>query len=114
MNVSIDYQYRDAGNYKNPGAVIVANPDALDLAVAWKRLDKACDSNCSIFVASRVAFPDLFFQEFPHNEDDVDFHELLELRESPQPVTDDRTLLQIVEEFEKKSVEGWWVDLYRY
>ena len=75
MNIRMDYLYRDAGNYKSWGAIVVPNapePLALDQIEASAR---ASLIDGAWFVAAAADLPDLRGEEW--DEDlDHDWHEL--------------------------------------
>lgn len=74
MNIRFEYIYRDAGNFKNWGEVVFANPnnlkpDVIDSIVENLLIEKL------YFVADKVRVPDLHFEE--HNPQlDHDWHEM--------------------------------------
>ena len=75
-----DYQYRDAGNYKAPGLVLLLGPHdaALDQAI-----HECCDS-WDHFVAEQVGLPTLYAELYIFSDgptiDDIAFHEFQRLR----------------------------------
>ena len=72
-NIKFSYLYRDAGNYKNYGEVIFANPDEISLE-ELERLIKLKLIDGQWFYAKDWEIPDLHFDKW--NEDlDHGFHE---------------------------------------
>src|SRR5437867_2519211 len=112
MNTEIRYEYRDAGNYRFHGSIIVAGKmtDAL-----WQRMLSSQDSGAEGFIAHQVRIPEVFgflpgphIQEsgyrgtgFPYDEeDDHCWHRLADGEEPwkvvEQKRTDRRSVLQLV------------------
>lgn len=94
-NVMFSYMYRDAGNFKQYGEVIFANPDQLPLQSAEEAIRRVLidgqffvPTNWSIPLISGFAFdPDL----------DHSWYEYTELSSTKAPPTDERTLQQFLE-----------------
>lgn len=75
MNVRFEYLYRDAGNFKNWGEVVFANPRNLSADRVAAVVEKALHIDGLYFVASELNVPDLHFAE--RNEKlDHDWHEV--------------------------------------
>lgn len=86
MNIQFSYLYRDAGNFKNFGEVIFANPNSLlleDLLIKLKQvlLDE------TYFDAFAVGIPELFFDDYDE-ELDHDWHEFDRLNLVELPLSD--------------------------
>ena len=62
MNIRFEYLYRDAGNFKNWGEVVFANPRDVPVEAIASMADRALIDH-SFFVASKVGVPDLYFAE---------------------------------------------------
>ena len=63
MNVSFEYLYRDAGNFKNWGEVIFSNKSNYDTSYLEKQVRTALIDK-EFFVANEAEVPNLQFQEF--------------------------------------------------
>lgn len=63
MNVRFEYLYRDAGNFKNWGEVVFANPRNICADHVAAMAEKALRIDNLYFVASEVNVPDLHFAE---------------------------------------------------
>ena len=75
MNIRMEYLYRDAGNYKSWGAVVVANaPDPLALDDIEARA-RAALIDSGWFIASAAGLPELRGDEWD-DELEHDWHEL--------------------------------------
>jgi hypothetical protein len=78
LNFKFNYLYRDGGNYKNYGAVVVANPENLSL-LECEKLIRAKLINDTWFYAEEWKVPKLFFADFDptdpiwHEFESVDF-----------------------------------------
>ena len=76
--LEIQYQYRDASNYKQAGAVVISNPDGLtpsQLHTQLLRYFSHCQLWGDIFHFQPEAFgwPVLYFED--RSEDDLELHE---------------------------------------
>jgi len=63
-NIKFNYLYRDAGNYKQYGSVILSNPDNLSL----EKIEKQIRANLidgEYFIPSKLNIP--FINEFPYD-----------------------------------------------
>lgn len=75
MNIRMEYLYRDAGNYKSWGAVVVRNvPNPLSLDEV-ERMARASLIDGAWFVAAAADLPELRGDEWD-DELDHDWHEL--------------------------------------
>lgn len=75
MNVRFVYLYRDAGNFKNWGEVVFANPRNIHADRVAAMAEKVLRIDGFYFVASEVNVPDLRFPERNGNLDH-DWHEV--------------------------------------
>lgn len=99
MNLEFKYFYRDAGNFKSFGSVIVANPDSLAAEDADSRL-RECLIDRMYFVAEFVQLPTLF--PSPRIESlDHSWHEFESVEETVSSPTDamTRTGTELIERF---------------
>lgn len=60
MNVSFEYLYRDASNYKNWGEVVLETTSGLDVAELERQIQRALIDGQN-FVAEDVGVPTLYF-----------------------------------------------------
>jgi hypothetical protein len=75
MNVRFEYLYRDAGNFKNWGEVVFANPRNISAGRVAAIAEKSLRIDNLYFVASELNVPNLHFSE--RNEKlDHDWHEV--------------------------------------
>ncbi|MGZ8190001.1 MAG: hypothetical protein ACXWTS_02080 [Methylococcaceae bacterium] len=63
MNVRFEYLYRDAGNFKNWGEIIFANPNNIEIDFITKKAEDALIERL-YFVASKADIPDLHFEQY--------------------------------------------------
>jgi len=61
------------------------------------------------FIAEQVRLPNVFLDDFPINDDDHCWHEFFAFVSTDAKVTDahERTMEQLVTEFERVSGSGW-------
>jgi len=109
--VRFNYMYRDGGNYKQHGSVVLANEEALGVAEAAARLHAACVSDDS-FNAAQVGLPELFFDDGVV-EDDHSWHEFVSFEVTHDEPTDPRSLSELTEVFERARAGGWRIDAGR-
>lgn len=64
MNVRFEYLYRDAGNFKNWGEIVFANPRNISADRIAAMEEKATCIDSLYFVAADLKVPDLHFAEF--------------------------------------------------
>lgn len=89
MNICMEYLYRDAGNYKSWGAVVVANaPDPMPPTEA-EAVARASLIDGNWFVAASAGVPDLRAAEWD-DELDHDWHELHGFTETARQPDDPR------------------------
>lgn len=99
MNLEFKYLYRDAGNFKSFGSVIVSNPDSLAAEEAEARL-RECLIDRMYFIAELVQLPTLF--QSPRVEFlDHSWHEFEAVGETASAPTDvlARTGAELIERF---------------
>ena len=105
MNTRLEYLYRDASNFKNLGEIVFAGEfdDAL-----LNRLRTSFHEG-DWFIASQVRIPDLYFIEYPINDDDHCWHEFSQLTATGDEPNDSemRTFADFVLECEQARNEGW-------
>lgn len=111
MNCRLNYMYRDGSNYKQRGAVVLGNPDGLELVAAQAGIRAACSSGDG-FNAAQVGLPELFFED-GIDDDDHAWHEFVSLEGTDDPVTDGRSLRELVSGFESACRDGWRIDAER-
>jgi hypothetical protein len=74
MNVRFEYLYRDAGNFKNWGAIVFSNPRNINDDFVLEMAEKVLIDH-AYFIASKAGVPGLHFVE--HDEElDHDWHEV--------------------------------------
>jgi hypothetical protein len=99
MNLEFRYLYRDAGNFKSFGSVIVSNPDSIAVEDAESRLREFLIDRM-YFVAEHVQLPALF--PSPRIESlDHSWHEFEAVEETYSSPTDvmSRTGAELIERF---------------
>ncbi len=87
--VRFAYMYRDAGNYKQHGAVVLSNTEGLGIESAEIRLRAMCDGDC--FNAAQVGLHEPFFEDGA-TDDDHAWHEFVSLEATQDEPTDVRSL----------------------
>ena len=98
MNTLINYQYRDAANYKEFDTVIIHGQ--LSLGNIEEYLYEK-----EFFIPSEIGLKDL--QPENLNSDDHIWHEILEIRHSLENPTVNITAEEIISNFRKASLEEW-------
>lgn len=93
----MEYLYRDAGNYKNWGEVVFANPNCVPVSDAEKLVAAELFER-QYFLAESVGLPDL---HFPNHNLELDhgwheFHAFAETDEIPDD-TQGRNIEQLIE-----------------
>ena len=105
MNLKFAYLYRDGANYKNFNEVIFSNPSeksAKEVGVIMKKalIDEAW------FVAKDWNLPDLHFKEYPWDlEIDHDWHEFDLIEETSEPVTENISIEDFLNQIRMKNAE---------
>ena len=98
-NIKFNYLYRDAGNYKNDGSVIFANPDNIDLSELETLIRTKLD--CGLwFYHHQWQLPDLHFGTWD-NELDHTWHEFESVEqtgEAPNPEASLSDFIKMIKE----------------
>jgi hypothetical protein len=95
MNIRFEYLYRDAGNFKQWGEVVFANPGDISVDAIASTAEPFLIDHL-FFVASKVGVPDLHFAA--HFEElDHGWHEVHAFLDTDDPPTDARA--RSVDEF---------------
>ena len=108
MNVKFEYIYRDAGNFKNWGEVVFANPNgiAVDDVVSLTEkalIDKTFFSDILFFNASKAGVPDLRFDK--HIPDlDHDWHTVSALLPTDELPSDPRNIEEFIESLRQTAL----------
>lgn len=97
MNIRMEYLYRDAGNYKNWGEVVFANPSCAQVSDVEKLVTAELFER-QYFWAKSVGLPDLHFPDF-NVELDHDWHEFHAFAETEEMPDDaqGRNIEQLIE-----------------
>jgi hypothetical protein len=95
MNVRLTYLYRDAGNFKNWGEVVFANPRNFSIAQVDQMIRDALDGDIYL-VADHVDLSDLHFEDFKYDLDHG-WHELHEVELTDATPTDERSINEFIE-----------------
>ena len=105
MNSRFGYIYRDASNWKKYGEVVFAGAPDEGLV---QRLVATLDSG-ELFIAEQVRVPDLFFDDWPDEQEDHCWHEFHGLKATDQAPTDEfsRSIEEFVTECEDAARPGW-------
>jgi hypothetical protein len=105
VNTRLEYLYRDASNYKRWGEVVFAGEPT---AALRERFTSALHEG-EWFIAEQVRLPNVFLDDFPINDDDHCWHEFFAFASAGGEVTDahERTMEQLVTEFEGVCAAGW-------
>jgi hypothetical protein len=105
-NVSFEYLYRDASNYKDNGWIVLQG-DRMSVREANKRLSSAFDSGL-YFIADQIDIPEVFLWKlYPVSDDDHCWHEFEGLERTTAQATDPRSLTEFVEAVENSAKRGW-------
>ena len=86
MNIRLEYQYRDAGNYKNWGEIVFSNPRNLVPEVVTEMAEEVLIER-EFFVASGARVPDLHFSDWDPDLDH-DWHEFVAFRSTGDAPSD--------------------------
>jgi len=105
MSIQFEYLYRDASNNKRWGNVVFAG--SFDRLLD-ERLRRSLHDG-EWFIATQVRLPELFFAEYPLDQDDHCWHEFHSLTacDAMPSDTHKRTIRQLIVEFERAKAEGW-------
>lgn len=88
MNIELEYLYRDSGNFKNYGSIVLANKNNLAAEKVDRVLVELLGEDRA-FIASRLEVPERFFADFPYDPDlDWDMHEYYQASDTNLPVND--------------------------
>ncbi len=93
--------YRDAGNCKNHGEVIMPNPDNISLIEAIDRLEANLIDDM-YFYAHELEVPDLHFPDWD-DAYDHSWHEFVSLEETEEAPTAKRTLKEFLSSLKKQK-----------
>lgn len=95
-NVMFSYMYRDAGNFKQYGELVFANPERLPIAIAEETIGRVLIDG-QFFEPTEWSVP--FIYGFAYDPDlDHSWHEVCELVNTKAMPTDARTLKQFLDE----------------
>jgi hypothetical protein len=94
-NIRFSYRYRDAANYKLYGETIFSNPDKITITEIIFRI-KACLIDGEFFNPNEWGIWALNFEVFD-GELDHDWHEYEEIEETPDEITDKRSIKIFIE-----------------
>ncbi len=88
MNIELEYVYRDAGNYKNFGAVIFRNQNSHSAEWLEKEIAKRLIDG-EFFVAEKIEVPTLYFADYAYSPElDHEWHQFLGVRLSEEKCND--------------------------
>jgi len=109
-NLSFQYLYRDASNYKLHGETIFTNQTGLSLEEIEKRI-RACLRDGEFFIARQVHIEERFFDVLDE-QDDHPWHEFAQVALTNEPIWDpdgipERDITDFLAELEKAHVAGW-------
>ena len=103
MNTQLEYLYRDAGNYKWFGEVVIVG--TLELGDIEPYLYEH-----QFFIPSEVGLPDLQSEEL--TEDDHIWHEIVDIKETALEPTVKISAVELVEGFKAAHVVEWnWFEV---
>ncbi len=109
-NISFQYLYRDASNFKRWGCIVFSNPKGLTPAMVSNQITKIIPDD--LFIADQVRLPELFIcNTEPLNPDDHCFHEFSKTEATDEKANDlfHRTIADFINEITKALREGWQV-----
>jgi len=109
-NISFQYLYRDASNYKLHGEAIFTNTTSLSLEETEKRI-RACLQDGEFFIARQVHIEERFFDALD-DQDDHPWHEFAQVALTTDPLWDpdgipERDITDFLAELEKAHAAGW-------
>ena len=81
-NIKFNYLYRDAGNYKQFGNIILSNPNNISIDLVTDIIRKNLIDG-EFFEAGKWGVPSLFFDT--KNEDDHEWHEFENIEITQEP-----------------------------
>lgn len=94
-NILFTYLYRDAGNYKNCGAVFFGNPSLMPVQNAIEAIRKSLIDG-EFFEHKKFGVPSLHFSEL--TADDHFWHEFENIQVTDETVTDSRVIEDFIEQ----------------
>jgi hypothetical protein len=114
LNTEISYQYRDAGNYKRGGQVVLNGTFPAGAAMLKALIHNKVEGG-EFFIASQVGLPEVFPWLDPKappeikavTPDDHCWHELTDIEEVSKAATDTRTPSEFLDAVELASRIGW-------
>jgi hypothetical protein len=107
VNLLLHYLYRDAGNYKSHGEVVLSNPTSLslhdiDLNIRYHLVQGM------FFNAKSVGLPDLHFKEYTWDDElDHDWHEYVQVTYTDFLPTTPTSLSDLLEKLCDNKLKGW-------
>ncbi|GAB5525256.1 MAG: hypothetical protein Roseis2KO_31280 [Roseivirga sp.] len=96
-NLKFEYLYRDGGNYKQFGYIVLSNPTRLSVSTATKKLSQFLIDG-EFFDPSKVGVPALEVYSFD-SEIDHEWYEFEKFTETIDPVSHDIDLLNFINLF---------------
>lgn len=117
-NISVEYMYRDASNYKCYEIVSFSNSRRINVAEIWRQLNEALEgvmlfSEQPIFRPEWVGLPTAFLFEQPgysRNADDHDWHEVISVEETDNPPTlsESSDIANFIDALRRTHTESVW------
>ena len=109
-NLSFQYLYRDASNYKLHGEAVFTNHTSLSLEEIEKRI-RACLQDGEFFIARQVHIEERFFDALD-DQDDHPWHEFAQVALTNDTLWDpdgipERDITDFLAELEKAKAAGW-------
>ena len=109
-NLSFQYLYRDASNYKLHGETVFTNATGLSIEEVEKRI-RACLQDGEFFIARQVHIEERLFDVLD-NQDDHPWHEFAQVALTNGPLWDpdgipERDITAFLAELEKAHASGW-------
>ena len=109
-NLSFQYLYRDASNYKLHGEAVFTNETSLSLEEIEKQI-RACLRDGEFFIARQVHIEERFFDALDE-QDDHPWHEFAQVALTNETLWDpdgipERDITAFLAELEKAHAAGW-------
>ena len=109
-NLSFQYLYRDASNYKLHGEAVFTNETSLSLEEIEKQI-RACLRDGEFFIARQVHIEERFFDALDE-QDDHPWHEFAQVALTNETLWDpdgipERDITAFLAELEKAHITGW-------
>jgi len=109
-NLSFQYLYRDASNYKLHGEAVFTNATGLSLEEVEKRI-RIYLKDGEFFIARQVHILECFFDALD-DQDDHPWHEFAQVTPTNEPLWDpdgipERDITDFLTELEKAHAAGW-------